>query len=112
MDDENAGTQQPVGREECRPPTRKDLVALCGELNRRNAKYVVVGGFAVIASGFPRLTTDLDLMVAAGADNEAKVLAALATLPDNAVRELQPSGCTRGNRRSRPVSALCPGNLT
>lgn len=33
---------------------------------------------------------DLDLLVAADPDNEARVFAALATLPDNAVRDLQP----------------------
>jgi len=79
-----------VSNEECRPPQQQDVVALCRELNRRGAKYVVVGGFAIIASGFPRLTTDLDLLVAADAENEAKVFAALATLPDNGVRELRP----------------------
>jgi hypothetical protein len=90
MDNENAGPQRDVSNQECRPPKQEDVVALCRELNRRGGKYVVVGGFAIIAAGFPRLTTDLDLMVAADAENEAKVFAALATLPDNAVRELQP----------------------
>jgi len=51
---------------------------------------VVVGGFAIIAGGYPRMTTDIDLIVAPDADNEARVFQALATLPDNAVRELQP----------------------
>ena len=90
MEKENAGPQRDVSNEECRPPRQEDLVALCRELNRRGGKYVVVGGFAIIAAGFPRLTTDVDLMVAADVENEAKVFAALATLPDNAVRELQP----------------------
>lgn len=63
---------------------------LCGELNQRGARYVVVDGFAIIAAGLPRMTTDVDLMVAVDAENEAKVFAALSTLPDNAVRELQP----------------------
>ena len=90
MENENAGPQRDVSRQECRPPKQEDLAALCRELNQRGGKYVVVGGFAIIAAGFPRLTTDLDLIVAADAENEAKVFAALATLPDNAVRELQP----------------------
>jgi hypothetical protein len=51
---------------------------------------VVVGGFAIIAAGLPLLTADVDLMVAVDAENEAKVFSALSTLPDNAVRELQP----------------------
>jgi hypothetical protein len=59
-------------------------------LNQRGAKYVVVGGLAIIAAGLPRMTTDVDLLVAVDLENEAKVFSALATLPDNAVRELQP----------------------
>jgi len=51
---------------------------------------LVIGGLAIIAAGYPRTTGDVDLMVAADAENEAKVFSALSTLPDNAVRELQP----------------------
>jgi hypothetical protein len=56
---------------------------------------VVVGGFAIRAAGYNRRTMDLDLMVAADRDNESRVYAALATLPDNAVRELQPGELER-----------------
>ena len=90
MDDPNAGAERAAKNLECRPPVEADLRELCRELNRRGAKYVVVGGFAIIAAGFPRFTGDVDLIVAADLENEAKVFAALATLPDNAVRELQP----------------------
>jgi hypothetical protein len=51
---------------------------------------VVIGGFAVRAAGYNRRTMDIDLIVAADRDNEARVFDALATLPDRAVRELQP----------------------
>jgi hypothetical protein len=90
MDDQNAGAKRDVKDLECRPPVEGDIAALCRELNQRGAKYVVVGGFAIIAAGFPRFTGDVDLIVAADAENEAKVFSALSTLPDNAVRELQP----------------------
>ena len=90
MDDPNVGPQQPAENVECRPPVQADLVALCRELNAREAKFVVVGGFAIIAAGLGRTTTDVDLIVAADLENEAKVFSALSTLPDNAVRELQP----------------------
>jgi hypothetical protein len=73
-----------------RQPTVEDLRDLCRELNRRGAKYVVIGGFAIRAANYLRETMDVDLMVAADLENEAKVFSALATLPDNAVRELQP----------------------
>ena len=75
---------------ESRQPTVEDLRDLCRELNQRGAKYVVVGGFAMRAANYNRHTMDVDLMVAADLENEAKVYAALATLPDKAVLELQP----------------------
>ena len=73
-----------------REPTVEDLRDLCRELNRRGAKYVVIGGFAIRAANYNRRTMDVDLMVASDLENEAKVFSALSTLPDNAVRELQP----------------------
>ncbi|MCO5052646.1 MAG: nucleotidyltransferase [Verrucomicrobiae bacterium] len=90
MDDQDASAGHPPENLVSRPPVQADLAKLCQELNQRGAKYVVVGGFAIISAGLARLTTDVDLMVAVDRENEAKVYAALATLPDNAVRELQP----------------------
>jgi hypothetical protein len=75
---------------EPREPTVEDLRDLCRELNQRQARYVVVGGFAMRAAGYLRRTMDVDLIVAGDRDNESRVFSALATLPDNAVRELQP----------------------
>jgi hypothetical protein len=90
MDDQDAGSERPAENLISRPPTEADLVNLCRELNQRGAKYIVIGGFAIIAAGLPRTTADVDLLVAGDAENEAKVYSALSTLPDNAVRELQP----------------------
>lgn len=81
---------RPSDELESREPTVEDLRDLCRELNRRSAKYVVIGGFAIRAAQYIRRTMDVDLLVAADPENEARVFAALATLPDNAVRELQP----------------------
>ena len=80
----------PSNELEPRQPTLEDLRDLCRELNQRGAKYVVIGGFAIRAANYNRGTMDVDLIVAADLENEAKVFAALSTLPDNAVRELQP----------------------
>ncbi len=80
----------PANELEPREPTLEDLRDLCRELNQRAAKYVVIGGFAMRAANYIRGTMDVDLIVATDAENEAKVYAALATLPDNAVRELRP----------------------
>lgn len=82
---------------EPREPTVEDLLALCRELNQRGARYVVVGGFAIRAAGYNRRTMDVDLVVAADPENEAKVFGALATLPDNAARELQPGDLRQFN---------------
>jgi hypothetical protein len=57
----------------------------------------VIGGFAIFAAGYPRMTANIDLLVAADAENERNVFAALSTLPDNAVRELQPGELQRYN---------------
>ena len=81
---------RPSNELEPRQPTLEDLRDLCRELNQRGAKDVVIGGFAIRAANYNRSTMDVDLMVAADLENEAKVFSALATLPDNAVRELQP----------------------
>lgn len=88
MDVENA--LPPAPELEPREPTVEDLVALCRALNQRGAAYVVIGGFAMRATDFPRPTMVVDLLVAGDRANEARVFSALATLPDNAVSELQP----------------------
>lgn len=97
MDDQHAGGSGGPDNLISRPPVEADLVALCRELNQRGAKYIVVGGFAVIAAGYPRFTADVDLIVAPDGENEAKVFGALSTLPDNAVRELQPGELQKHN---------------
>lgn len=84
-----------LNREECRDPTLQDLVNLCRELNARGARYVVVGGFAIIQAGYNRHTSDIDLLVDPSPENELALIAALGTLPDNAIAELQPGEIAR-----------------
>jgi hypothetical protein len=79
-----------VGLEEARQPTLTDLVSLCRELNDRNALYLVIGGFAIRAAGYDRTTMDVDLLIATDLENEARVVAALATLPDQAILDMAP----------------------
>jgi len=73
-----------------RAPRLKDLSRLCAELNRLGARYVVVGGFAIIQAGYARFTDDLDLLVDASPENERRVFEALRCLPDKAVDQLEP----------------------
>src|SRR5262245_17319100 len=67
-----------------RAPEVEDLVALCRALNREGARYVLIGGFAVILHGFVRATKDVDFLVDASEANVQALKRALATLPDNA----------------------------
>jgi hypothetical protein len=63
-------------------------VSLCRSLNREGARYIVIGGMAIIQAGFVRATEDIDLLVDASADNLGRLKRALADLPDGAVREM------------------------
>jgi hypothetical protein len=57
-----------------------DWIELCKLFSAHGVEYLVVGGQAVIAHGYPRLTKDMDLLVRPTADNGARVLSALAEL--------------------------------
>jgi hypothetical protein len=46
-------SESSVAAGECREPSLEDLAKLCGDLNAAGAKYVVVGGFAIIQAGYP-----------------------------------------------------------
>ena len=83
MDTEDAGPAP-----EARPPLLEDLVSLCRNLNREGARYVVIGGMAVIQAGFGRATNDIDLLIDTSPDNQDRVRRALMTLPDQAIRDM------------------------
>ena len=86
----DADQSPPLRPDECREPTLEDLVKLCRALNGAEARYLIVGGFAIRAAGLTRNTMDIDLLVEIGQDNEYRVIQALMTLPDQAVREIKP----------------------
>jgi len=76
---------------EARAPRLSDLVALCRDLNTEGARYLVIGGMAVIQAGFPRATGDIDLLIDVSPDNQERVRRALMKLPDQAVRDMAPN---------------------
>lgn len=51
-----------------------DYLGIFKEFNRRKIKYVVVGGLAVNFHGIPRMTYDIDLLVALDDNNLRKLL--------------------------------------
>lgn len=77
MDDAPAGG-------ESRAPALEDLTGLCQALNREGARYILIGGFAVILHGFVRTTKDIDILIDPSTENLQAVKRALSTLPDNA----------------------------
>lgn len=76
---------------ESRSPAIEDLIILCKSLNKKKAKYIVVGGMAMINAGFSRATVDIDLLVDASDENIKKIKEALGYLPDNAISEINVS---------------------
>lgn len=72
-----------------REPQAEDLVRICQALNAEGARYVLIGGFAVIAHGGARTTKDIDLLVDPSPENIARVKAALSVLADRAATEVQ-----------------------
>lgn len=74
--------------EESRPPGRADLISLCQALNEQKARYLVVGGMAVVQQGFLRATEGIDLLIDGSPENVARVRRALDISPDQAIREM------------------------
>lgn len=85
MDEGNANPSA-----EPRIPTIEDLVSLCRHLNEVGARYIVIGGWAIIQLGFGRTTGDIDLLVDSSPENFQKIKKAMLFLPDAAIREVQP----------------------
>lgn len=72
-----------------RPPTLDDVSRICHALNEARARYVLIGGFAVIVHGSGRTTKDIDLLIDASPENVARVRSALKILPDDAAAEIE-----------------------
>jgi hypothetical protein len=71
-----------------REPQLDDLVRLAQALNAHQVRYVLIGGFAVIAHGGARTTKDIDLLIDSSAENVSRVRKALQILEDKAVNEV------------------------
>jgi len=76
---------------EPRDPEFGDLLRICRALNAAGAKYVVIGGMAMVLHGFNRGTEDIDFLVDRTVENVNRLRHALAILPDNAAREVSPA---------------------
>lgn len=66
------------------------LATVCDHLNRRRAKYVLVGATAMQLWGTTRSTRDIDILIDATVPNARRVLAALADVGFGFAREWPP----------------------
>jgi hypothetical protein len=71
-----------------REPEPGDVVRICRALNDAGARYLLIGGFAVIAHGAGRFTKDIDLLIDDDPQNVRRVKRGLAVLADNAAAEV------------------------
>jgi hypothetical protein len=85
-----------------------DFLDLLTALNAAEARFLIVGGYAVGVHGRPRATKDLDIWVEASADNARRVIQALrdfgAPLGDLAERDLETPGT--GFKMGEPPSRV------
>ena len=69
------------------PHLNADYSDMLSALNDAGVEWLLIGGYAVIAHGYPRLTKDIDIWVRPTKENAARVLRALAAFgaPDHGV---------------------------
>jgi hypothetical protein len=71
-----------------RPATWQDLKTLVKYLGDANVEYALVGGYAIAAHGFNRVSEDIDILVNPSVENSRRWIFALSHLPDGATQEL------------------------
>jgi len=57
-------------------------------LNRQGAKYLIIGGMAVVHHGYLRATEDIDLLIERSEQNRSAIIRALEILPGKSAREI------------------------
>jgi len=71
-----------------RPATWDDVKTLARLLDAEGTRWALIGGYAIAAHGFVRLSEDVDILVDPSRENTRRWIEALAKLPDGAAREL------------------------
>ncbi len=82
-----------------RDPGKSDLLILAQALTAFGVQYTLIGGTAMAVHGFSRATKDIDLLLPVNADNNARLLQALASIPGNAqaLDALRPEWMDKGH---------------
>jgi hypothetical protein len=71
-----------------RPATWDDVKLLARLLDEEGTLWALIGGYAIAAHGFVRVSEDVDILVDPSPENARRWIKALARLPDGATREL------------------------
>lgn len=82
------------------PPLSPDFRDLLCALSAAEARFLIVGGYAVAAHGRPRATKDLDVWVEATPENAPRVMQALRVF----------GAPLRGGRRTSPMRTRSNGS--
>ena len=88
-----------------RAPEPDDLVRICRALNDAGARYVLIGGFALIAHGAARFPKEIDLRVDDAPENVARVKRALAVRTMPPLTSKTPTSVTTSSSAS-PTKSL------
>lgn len=85
------------GRRHSRPATDEDLKRLLRALNEAGADYLLVGGYALLALGYQRYTTDIDVLLPPDRATGERVRRALLVLADRSAEALDPAWFESGD---------------
>ncbi len=67
-----------------RPATWEDVKRLASFLDEEGTRWALIGGYAIAAHGFVRLSEDVGILVDPSPENARRWIKALARLPDGA----------------------------
>jgi predicted nucleotidyltransferase len=73
----------------------EDVRLVCQLLNQAGARYLLVGGQAVLLHGVVRATKDIDIFIPKDLENLERILDALGELPYRIAREIDPVDALR-----------------
>jgi hypothetical protein len=72
-----------------RPATWDDVKLVARSLDEAGANWALIGGYAIAAHGYVRLSEDVDILVDPSPENAKRWIAALTALPDGASKALE-----------------------
>ncbi|MEX0745862.1 MAG: hypothetical protein WD118_09705 [Phycisphaeraceae bacterium] len=84
-------------RRHSRPATDEDLKRLLRALNEAGADYLLIGGYALLALGYRRYTTDIDVLLPPDRATGERVRRALLVLADRSAESLDPAWFESGD---------------